>query len=225
MNFFENQDRARAKTRTLVGLFIFAVIAIIAVINAAVVFIFFSTMEGLPQNLPTILFFTSVIALAAIFLTSASKWMSIRRYGGAYVAKQLGGRKLDPGTREPKERVLLNVVEEMAIASGIPVPEVYILEEDGINAFAAGLSTHEAVIGVTRGCLHQLTRDELQGVIAHEFSHIFNSDMSLNMKLMGVLHGILVFSLIGRMMLYSGASGRRGRGKGGGQVAIFGVVC
>ena len=102
--------------------------------------------------------------------------------GGQRVAEALGGKKILPESRTADERKILNVVEEMAIASGNPVPPVYIMEDQSINAFAAGLTRRDAVIGVTRGCIESLTRDELQGVIAHEFSHIHNGDMRLNMK-------------------------------------------
>ncbi len=124
--------------------------------------------------------------------------------GGHTVAELLGGRLLHPDKASPDERRLLNVVEEMAIASGLPVPPVYLLEnESGINAFAAGHTTGDAVIAVTSGTLSQLSRDELQGVIAHEFSHILNGDMRLNIRLMGVLFGILVIGLTGWIIFRS----------------------
>ena len=116
--------------------------------------------------------------------------------GGHTVAELMGGRLLHPQTTDPDERRILNVVEEMAIAAGTPVPPVYLLEnEDGINAFAAGHSPNDAVVAVTRGCVRTLSRDELQGVVAHEFSHILNGDMRLNLRLMGVLFGILLIGL------------------------------
>ena len=122
--------------------------------------------------------------------------------GGTVVAERLGGRRVYPNTIDPVERRLLNVVEEMALASGVPVPPVFMLnEEQGINAFAAGYSPSDAVVGVTRGCAQQLTRDQLQGVVAHEFSHILNGDMRLNLRLMGVLYGILLMGLVGRELL------------------------
>jgi Zn-dependent protease with chaperone function len=131
---------------------------------------------------------------------------------------------VEPNTSDLEERRLLNVVEEMAIASGMPVPSVYLLDkEDSINAFAAGFTPTDAVIAVTRGSLKLLSRDELQGVIAHEFSHILNGDMRLNIRLMGVLHGILVIALIG----YSILRGTRfsSRQKGGGlAILLFGVA-
>jgi Zn-dependent protease with chaperone function len=135
--------------------------------------------------------------------------------GGQVVAEQLGGRLLHAETTDPDERRILNVVEEMAIAAGTPVPPVYLLEnEDGINAFAAGSSPNDAVVAVTRGCVRTLSRDELQGVIAHEFSHILNGDMRLNLRLMGVLFGILLIGLTGYMLLRS-TSGYRVRDERG----------
>ena len=153
--------------------------------------------------------------------------------GGSAVAEQLGGRRLSPNTTIPHERQLLNVVEEMAIAAGTSVPPVYLLaRESGINAFAAGYTPSDSVIGVTSGAAQRLTRDELQGVVAHEFSHIVNGDAGLNIRLMGILHGILVIGWAGyflfRILLYSGG-GRRsggggGRGGGGGLVlAVMGL--
>jgi Zn-dependent protease with chaperone function len=122
--------------------------------------------------------------------------------GGSVVAESLGGRLVSPNTRDPEERRLLNVVEEMAIASGLPVPKVYVLDEErGINAFAAGLTQNDAVVAVTRGCLRALNRDELQGVIGHEFSHILNGDMRLNVRLIGIIFGILCLASIGRVLL------------------------
>ena len=112
-----------------------------------------------------------------------------------------GGKRVFPNTTDPVERRLLNVVEEMALASGVPVPAVFFLaEEQGLNAFAAGYSPSDAVIGVTGGCAQQLNREQLQGVIAHEFSHILNGDMRLNLRLIGVLHGILLMGLVGRQL-------------------------
>ena len=124
--------------------------------------------------------------------------------GGGHVARMLGGTRVSGEGNDPLERRLVNVVEEMALASGVPVPEIYVLEQEaGINAFAAGLSSNDAAIAVTRGALERLERAELQGVIAHEFSHILNGDMRLNQQLIGLSFGILVLSLVGRWLLRS----------------------
>src|SRR5690606_28971990 len=148
------------------------------------------------------------------------------RQGGSVVAGLLGGLPVNPATDDPDERRLVNVVEEMAIASGVPVPAIYVLPgEESINAFAAGYGVHDAAVAVTRGALKHLTRDELQGVIAHEFSHILNGDMRLNIRLIGLLHGLLLLALIGRVLLRSGGRSRGRRKEKGGsvQVALIGL--
>jgi Zn-dependent protease with chaperone function len=212
-NFYERQDVARRNTKWLVVMFVLAVMGIVGVTFVATVIAFGAATKGgepIPLELPI---GASVGALALIGGGSAFKIAQLAG-GGTVVAERLGGRRIYPNTTDPVERRLLNVVEEMALASGVPVPPVFLLtEEQGLNAFAAGFSPSDAVIGVTRGCAEQLTRDELQGVIAHEFSHILNGDMRLNLRLIGVLHGILLMGLIGRELLriafYSG--GRRSR--------------
>jgi Zn-dependent protease with chaperone function len=218
MNFFEHQDRARRQTRWLVLLFILAVTGIILAVNALVLAIFgveslqssaslgqFVSANGTTVAASTLIT-TSVIGLASLFRTLQL------RGGGGEVARELGGTLVEPGTRDPLRRRLHNVVEEMAIASGIPVPEVYVLEhEQGINAFAAGFNTADAAVAVTRGTLEALNRDELQGVIAHEFSHIFNGDTRINIRLIGFLFGILVISIIGRKLLRTASYARDSR--------------
>lgn len=202
MDFFERQHAARTKTRWLVLLFAAAVCGILAVLYTAAILIL-----GGPPWQPDLALGVGVGVLAVVLGGSLFKTAQLSQ-GGQAVAAMLGGTAVDPHTSDPKLRQLLNVVEEMSIASGVPVPDVYVLMEDpSINAFAAGLTTGSAVVGVTRGTLERLTRDELQGVIAHEFSHILNGDMRLNIRLMGVLFGILCLTLLGqilfRMSIYS----------------------
>jgi len=135
--------------------------------------------------------------------------------GGSAVAEMIGARRVAPDTRDPLERRLRNVVEEMAIASGVRVPGVYVMDgESGINAFAAGWDVSNSVVAVTRGTLETLTRDELQGVIGHEFSHILNGDMRLNIRLIGVLAGIVFIGSIGEFLMRS-VRGSRSRNTGG----------
>jgi Zn-dependent protease with chaperone function len=151
---------------------------------------------------------TAVVAAGSIYK------IAVLSSGGKAVAEMLGGRPLSQNSDDYNERKILNVVEEMAIASGTPVPSVYLLPEAGINAFAAGFSPGDAVIGVTEGCVKYLSRDELQGVVAHEFSHILNGDMRINIRLIGLLHGILIIGMIGyfllRSMRYSGRQRNNG---------------
>ncbi len=220
MNFFEHQDKARRQTRLLVTLFSLAVLGIVIAVNALVLGLYgyadndvaaLSLGHLLGDNVGLILT-TTVITGAIIGLASAFRTVQLRG-GGGEVARAMGGTLIEPGTTDPLRRRLRNVVEEMSIASGIPVPEIYVLEqEQGINAFAAGFSTSDAAVAVTRGTLENLDRDELQGVIAHEFSHIFNGDMRLNIRLIGFLFGILVIAIIGRRLLMTARFARDSRG-------------
>ncbi|MEM9531902.1 MAG: M48 family metallopeptidase [Pseudomonadota bacterium] len=211
MNFFDQQDQARRKTKGLVGLFFLAVVCIVLAVDAVVLIILAgmeSSETGMPrpfwetiQENPLLIVWSSLIVLATIGGATLFK-LAVLRGGGGVVARSMGGTLVSPDATGPKRRQLCNVVEEIALASGVPVPEVYVLEaESGINAFAAGYAPGDAAVAVSRGCLETLTRNELQGVIAHEFSHIFNGDMRLNIRLMGVLFGILVIGLAGRQIL------------------------
>ncbi|MBI4549997.1 MAG: M48 family metallopeptidase [Candidatus Omnitrophica bacterium] len=234
MNFFREQERARSKTRWLVLFYLITVGLIILAVYPAVLYaLTFIDQErafrfhslAFPQNFwdPAVGLGTSLAVLAIVLIGSVAKIIELSR-GGRAVAEFLGGRLLPPGTTDPEERQVLNIVEEVAIASGTGVPPVYLLDEEkSINAFAAGFSTRDAVIGVTHGAVKLLSRDELQGVIAHEFSHILNGDMRLNLRLMGILHGILMMTVIGRGLLdVCRPRGSRKRGGGGG--GILGAV-
>lgn len=235
MDFFAQQDKARRQTRVLILLFVFASIAVVLAVDFVVLAlaINFENSSGqaiLPgagsvDRFSGLLIITSVVTASLIAVTSLFRIATLSG-GGGKVARSLGGTPVSPGTRDPLRRRLQNVVEEMAIASGVPVPEVYVLEQEpGLNAFAAGFSPSDAAIAVTRGSLETFSRNELQGVIAHEFSHILNGDMRLNMRLMGVLFGILVLSLIGRTILRSMRHVRvrssRSNDKGGGMALVF----
>lgn len=228
MNFFEHQDQARRNTAQLVVLFVLAIVVMIATLNLAALLILHPAVNGQMRWWQPELF--SLISLATLMVigTGSLTKMAQLRQGGSVVAQDLGGRPIPPQTEDFKEQQLLNVVSEMALAAGIPVPAVYLLtQEPGINAFAAGHSPDNAVIGVTQGCLDQLNRDQLQGVIAHEFSHILNGDMRLNLRLIGVLHGLLFIYILGRILLrlsgYGGAS-RRSQDKGGAPIVAAGLA-
>ena len=233
MNFFETQDRARRRTKWLVFYFICAVVAIVFVAYFGV--IFGMKLAGDRLDLWEPGWFISIAGMTCLLIFGGSAYKSSQlRQGGRVVAKDLGGRLVLPHTRDLEERQLLNVVEEMAIASGTPVPQVYVMDEEmGINAFAAGTKPSNAVIGVTRGCLQLLSRSELQGVVAHEFSHIHNGDMRLNMRLIAVIFGLLILMLTGRTILHSilrsafqprVSSGNRRDRNGGGVRALVIVV-
>ena len=211
MNFFELQHQARQQSKRLVVLFVLAVVAIVVAIDAVIFFaLAFGDEDARAAQLTlsqmfaqhgSLLVVTSIGVVVVIALASLFKIGSLRQGGGA-VAQSVGGTLISAETTNPHYRRLRNVVEEIAIASGVPVPEIYVLEqEQGINAFAAGYSPADAAVAVTRGALEKLKRDELQGVIAHEFSHVLNGDMRLNIRLMGLLFGILVIGIAGRKIL------------------------
>ncbi len=229
MDFFSHQERARRQTTRLVVLFCLAVVGIIAAIYTVLILVFAVAEQGSGQLSwwnPELFAFATAGTLLVVGLGSLYKTQQLRA-GGSVIAQLLGGRQVLPNTTDPQEKTLINVVEEISVASGVPVPEVYLLDgEAGINAFAAGFTPGDAVIGVTRGCLEQLNRDELQGVIAHEFSHIFNGDMRLNLRLIGVLHGILCVGLAGYVILRSGTGFRHrgGKGSAAGGVLALGVA-
>ncbi len=224
MNFFQAQDKARRNTLWMILLFILAVGGLIFLTNLLLLvvlaylktgYFIFSVSEL--NNFFELSVFVGVTVGVCLLIFGGSfyKTMSLSK-GGPAVAEMLGGRLVPQSTNDLQQRQLLNVVEEMSIAAGMPIPKVYLLEENSINAFAAGQSPANAVIGITRGALTQLTREELQGVIAHEFSHIFNGDMRLNIRLIGVLHGILLVGMIGYFILRSLRFAGRSRSKKGG---------
>jgi Zn-dependent protease with chaperone function len=230
MNFFEAQARAKSRTGWLLLLLTLAVAAIVVLTNLLVMAIIIFNRNTLHPSALTFwerfdwqLFGTvGIVTVAFVALGSLYKTLSLSD-GGRTVAEMLGGSLVPRNTDDPAQRRLINVVEEMAIASGTPAPPVYLLNDMGINAFAAGLSPYNAVIGVTRGAITYLSRDELQGVIAHEFSHIFNGDMRMNIRLMGVLHGILLIGLTGYYLLRVTRYTTSSRSRDGGSVvaAIF----
>jgi Zn-dependent protease with chaperone function len=238
MDFFEEQAQARQRTVRLGILFTVAVAGVVAAVYGLSLALYFviardatgllymagevedTASLGLGWWNPGVFLFALVTTGLVIGLGALYKSAQLRS-GGSAVATSLGGRKVDPDTTKLDERRLLNVVEEMAIASGVPVPEVYVLDrESGINAFAAGKTTSDAAVGVTQGTLQLLRRQELQGVIAHEFSHILNGDSRINMRAIGLLHGIFLLSLIGRFMIQGSRGSSR---KGGGALVLTGL--
>jgi len=217
MDFFETQDRAHRNTKLLITYFTLGVVLLVMAVYAVVVLAFASSSHQWWH--PKMFLGSAAATIAVVSIGSLYKTMELSR-GGSAVAEMLGGRPVNPASRDSDERKLLNVVEEMALASGIPVPQVYILpQEKGINAFAAGHTTSDAVVAVTQGTLRLLSRDELQGVIAHEFSHILNGDMRMNLRLMGLIFGILCLAVIGRVLLQV-----RGGGKDKNPLPLLGLL-
>ncbi|MCA9529905.1 MAG: M48 family metallopeptidase [Myxococcales bacterium] len=237
MDFFAQQAKVRRTSRRLVALFVLAVVSIVVVIDgvAGLLLGLFSQRPDLDYasdvagvapvtqwDWQTLLLISAVV-LATILVGSLYRVLTLRG-GGAAVARAMGATPVPTDTTDPVWRRLRNVIEEIAIASGVPVPDIFVMErEPGINAFAAGYTPADAAVCVTQGCLDKLTRDELQGVIAHEFSHVLNGDMRLNIRLMGLLFGILVLGIIGRVIIEASAqstSARRSSDRNGGAAAL-----
>ena len=233
-DFFQRQANARRNTIWLIVMFLIAMTLIVIAIFFAAAYASQNVLP--PRNAATPLRastdgrwnpnslhyggIAAAIGAAIIMSGTLYKVFALRAGGGVGVAENVGGKRVHPNTELLPERRLLNIVEEMAIASGTPVPPVFVLEEAGINAFAAGYSPDDAVIGVTRGAMEHLSREQLQGVIAHEFSHILNGDMRMNIRMIGILHGILLITLTGKTILrmaFYGGGGRRSSGKGRGE--------
>ena len=220
MRFFEHQERARRRSRVLVLVFALAVAAVVAAVDGLVLALsalsggeISPLLPGQTAGTPTgriqILAWTSALTLAFIGVAALIRAARLGA-GGGQVARELGGVEVGSDPADPLRRRLRNLVEEMALAAGVPVPEVFVLErEPGINAFAAGYTPADAAVAVTRGALDKLDRDQLQGVVAHELSHIVNGDTRIDIRLMGALFGILAISLIGRRLSTAGAHTRR----------------
>lgn len=236
-DFFDHQERARRSTWWLGLFFVLGVVGTVGSLLLLVGAIALvkakgsASIESVDDLMrPEVGWAWAVAGLATlvILLVSLHRLWQLSRGGGA-VAEMLGGRLVDRRTNDPAERRLLNVVDEMALASGVPVPPVYVLEEASINAFAAGTTHADAALGVTRGCIEQLDRDELQGVIAHEFSHVFHADMRINARTAAAIAGIMAIATIGYVLVRfigpsiarSGGGGRKNNGAGIGVAIIL----
>ncbi|TOQ89664.1 M48 family metallopeptidase [Vibrio parahaemolyticus] len=234
MDFFHHQDTARQRTGLLVMLFTLAVLAITGLVSVISIGIYFY-FTGEPFTTQSIISYCLLSFVSVLLVVSISSFIRLSELnanGGRGVAESIGGKLISTDTSNAKHRQLLNVVEEMSIASGIPVPPVYVMaEEHGINAFAAGMSIDDAVIGVTQGALDAFSRDELQGVIAHEFSHILNGDMRLNTRLIGALFGITCIAHFGHLILDNSNSTRHvsrsssDSNKGFAVIILIAIVC
>lgn len=225
VDFFSQQDQARRTTSMLVVLFLLAIAALIVLTNLLVMLTLWGVTGLTDGSLATLLYQGTgalwdqfdwrrfgLIGLSVggtVLCAIVYKWLQLAE-GGKAVAETLGGLRIPPNTDNAEHKRALNVVEEMALASGMPVPPVYLLHnESGINAFAAGNTPADAVIGLTQGTVDRLSRAQLQGVIGHEFSHILNGDMRLNLRLIAILHGIVFIGSVGELLLRWGSGGRR----------------
>jgi heat shock protein HtpX len=218
MNFWEAQKRARSKTWIYITLFVFLTLIVAALAEVAM---HFFVGEDYNPSVP----YVGLIFIAVTFTTASYEYMQCCVHGGSYVAEAVGAYYVDPSTKDPHERKLLNIVEEIAIASSLPIPPVYILDTKQINAFAAGITKDNAAITVTAGTLMLLNRDELQGVVAPEFGHIYNEDMKISIRLAAMCMGfffILYFAL--RILQFSSYRDRDREEKGGNPIMIAALI-
>jgi heat shock protein HtpX len=216
MNFWEAQRRARSRTTIYLTIFF-----LLSLGTAIIVEILYRNISGDYQDVPVVgpLFLIITLAVAGF------QYSMFSSYGGGYVAESMGGYRINPNTNNPKERQLLNIVEEIAIASSLPIPPIYILPAHQINAFAAGLNANNSAIAITEGSLNILNRDEIQGVIAHEFGHIYNGDMVISMRLAAMVMGFFFILYFGmRMLQFSGLSNSRDDRKGGNPVQLAALL-
>jgi Zn-dependent protease with chaperone function len=223
MDFFGAQARARQQSRLLGWGFALVVAMVIFLLNLIVLSVlrvayaakdhpepFGGSLAEWATAHPGTVLLTSLVVGGFIGIASLTRMLQLRE-GGGYVARSVGGVRVERGTPDPRRRMLHNIVDEMALAAGIPAPEVYVLEKnDSINAFAAGHTPANAAVAVTRGALLKLNRDQLQGVIAHEYSHILNGDIRISIRLMGLVFGLMAISLAGRTMFRLAGHSNRG---------------
>ncbi|HEY2526704.1 MAG TPA: M48 family metallopeptidase, partial [Xanthobacteraceae bacterium] len=223
-NFFQQQDSARRKTFQLVIYFVLAILILIALVYGLLLALGMYSAHG-PVSWwqPELLLVAAPGVGLLVGGASAFRVAQLSSGGGQAVALMMGGEEVPGTTTDARQKRLLNVVEEMALAAGVPVPPVYVLEEPGINAFAAGYAPGDAVVGVSQGSLNYLTRDELQGVVAHEFSHILNGDMRLNIRLMGLIFGIMALSIMGRVLMLTSGGRSSGRNNARGGLVLLGL--
>jgi Zn-dependent protease with chaperone function len=218
-SFFEQQDKAQSRTWILGVFFAAGVIGVFVVAWLATGLV----VGGDMMTDPAVIIGTVMVISMITVLPALYKYVTLGGHG-AKVAEALGGRRIDPGTRDPDERKVMNVVEEMAIASGMPVPPVYLISDPSINAFAAGTTIRDAALGITTGAIEQLSRDELEGVMAHEFSHIFHGDMRINLRAMAAIFGMMALGYVGYLLLRFSPRGGGRRNDGAAGIAIFGLA-
>jgi Zn-dependent protease with chaperone function len=222
-SFFQQQDSARRKTFQLVCYFVLAILVLIALVYGLLLWLSTESAHEPVSLWHPDLFLVAALGVGLVVGGAGAFKVSQLASGGRAVALMLGGAEVPGTTTDPRQKQLLNIVEEMALAAGVPVPPVYVLQEPGINAFAAGYAPGDAVVAVSQGSLNYLTRDELQGVVAHEFSHILNGDMRLNIRLIGLIFGIMVLSIIGRLLMFTSRGRSSGRNDSRGGMVLLGL--
>jgi len=226
MDFFTQQEKAKRYTKMLLLYFLLAISLIVISVNV-VIYYFFKFLEFYPYTPADwfsggVVYYISAATCLLILSGSVYRWLKLKS-GGHAVAAMVGAKRLDLHTSDNNQRQLIHVVEEMSIASGVPVPSLYVLEnESGINAFVAGYLPTEAVMVVTTGAINNFSRNEMQGVVAHEYSHILNGDMQINIRLMAMLAGILMISSLGHLLMRGGSRSYRNKESGG--LAVLGFL-
>ncbi|CCB86323.1 protease HtpX homolog [Parachlamydia acanthamoebae UV-7] len=221
MNFWEAQRRAKSRTSLYVAIFVALTLIVAALSEWA-----FRTFS--PETYDSSVPILGLLFILVTFSVAGYQYLMFKSFGGGYVAESMGAWRIDPKTNNPKERQLLNIVEEMALAASLPIPAVYVLHAKPINAFAAGLTSDNSAITITDGALQTLHRDEIQGVIAHEFGHIYNGDMKISLRLAAMVMGFFFVLYIGMRLLYLSGSinprERNGDGRGGNPIAIAAII-
>ena len=223
MDFFSQQEKAKRYTKVLLLYFVLAISLIVISVNI-VIYYFIKFLEFYPYTPADwfsagVVYYISGATCLLIFSGSVFRWLKLKS-GGHAVAAMVGAKRIDLNTSDKKQQQLIHVVEEMSIASGVPVPSLYVLDsESGINAFVAGYQPTEAVMVVTAGAINNFTRNEMQGVVAHEYSHILNGDMQINVRLLAMLAGILMISSLGHLLI-RGESRSYSNKKSGGLVVL-----
>lgn len=218
-NFWEAQRKARSKTTLYMVVFIFLTLFVAAGTE-------FALRTLIPEDYGGPIPIFGIIFCLVTFGVATLQYSSFKLQGGQYIAEQIGARPVDLRSGNFAELQLLNIVQEIAIAASLPMPKVYVLDVDEINAFAAGLTSKDAVVAVTRGTIQKLTRDELQGVVAHEFGHIYNRDMKISMRLAAMITGFYIVFFLGWRMMQFGSQERRSSssGKGGSSIYLVALV-
>jgi Zn-dependent protease with chaperone function len=222
-NFFQQQDSARRKTFQLVVYFALAILILIALVYGLLMALSMYDARGPVSWWQPELLLVAAPGVGLVVGGASAFKVAQLASGGQAVALMLGGEEVPGTTTDVRQKQLLNIVEEMALAAGVPVPPVYVLKEPGINAFAAGYAPGDAVVAVSQGCLDYLSRDELQGVVAHEFSHILNGDMRLNIRLIGLIFGVMALSIIGRILMHASGGRSSGRNASRGGLVLLGL--
>jgi heat shock protein HtpX len=217
MNFWESQRSARSQTTFYLTLFIVMTVGTAALSEWAMRFF---AADYYSPDFPLF----GVLFIAVTLGVAGYNYSMYQTYGGGYVARSMGANPILPTTSSPKEKQLLNIVEEVALATSLPLPHIYLIPSEQINAFAAGLGPQNAAIAITAGALERLNREEVQGVIAHEFGHIYNGDMRISMRLAAMVMGFFFLFYMGLRLIEGGRYRSQEERKGGNPAVMAGLI-